>query len=424
MENSNFKILVVDDIPKNLELVSTFLYTEDYTVIQCSSGFKAFEILKQKKIDLILLDVTMPDMDGYQVCERIKLDKKNQDIPVIFLTARSETEDIVKGFEVGGADYLTKPLNPKELLIRVSSHLKAKVQKDLIKKQNEELLNINEKIKTLATQLKVKNKDLLASIHYAKFIQRATLPNETYISQFLPENFIFYKPKDIVSGDFYWIKQVQNQILIAVADCTGHGVPGALLSMLGITYLNEIVLNYPKTSQIKASDILDRLRIRVEETLNLDNQKLTRDGMDIALCVIDVNTKIMQYSGAHNPIYIVRYETGKKELFRYKADRMPVGAHLKEKPFTNHPIQLHDNDLIYMFSDGFSDQLGGAHGNKYFTSHFRELLLDISDKPMQEQKEILFLEHEDWKGYYKQIDDILVLGFKISQTYGDDIELF
>ncbi|MBN2663600.1 MAG: SpoIIE family protein phosphatase, partial [Bacteroidales bacterium] len=307
----------------------------------------------------------------------------------------------------------------------VKTHLFTKAQTDLVKKQNEELLNINIKIKTLAQQLKIKNKDLISSIQYAKFIQRATLPTETYISQFLPENFIFYRPKDIVSGDFYWIKQIQNQILVAVADCTGHGVPGALLSMLGITYLNEIVANYPKSTQIKASEILDKLRDNIKDTLNNDEGKLTRDGLDIALCIIDVNTKILQYSGAHSPIYIIRQtDENTKKLYKFKADKMPVGAHLKEKPFSNHPIQLQTNDIIYMFSDGYSDQFGGAYGNKYFTSNFRKLLLDIADKPLKKQKEILFLEHEDWRGYYKQIDDILVLGFKISQTYGDDIEFF
>ncbi len=426
MEN-DFKILIVDDISKSLEVLKAILSITDYKLYTSKSGQEALHLLQRKNIDLILLDISMPDMDGFEVCRRIKKDPKTEEIPVIFITARTEVDDIVKGFEVGGIDYINKPVNAEELLQRVKTHLKAKLQRDIIIEQNNELKKYNKRINLLAQELKEKNKELISSINYAKFIQRATMPSEQYLSQYLPENFIIYIPRDIVSGDFYWIKQIKEQIIVAAVDCTGHGVPGALLSMLGITYLNEIVANYHSTKEIQANDILNFLRDRIKGTLSQeDSDRPTRDGMDIALGIIDIHSKKMQYAGAHNPLYLIRYieEENKYELHHYKADAMPIASHLRERPFTNNYIQLKANDQIYMFSDGYIDQFGGEYGHKFFAKKFKRLLLKNASKSLQEQKQILLETYEQWKGYFPQIDDILVIGFKISQTYGDDIEFF
>jgi len=427
MINSEYKVLLVDDLPKNLEIIGEILISAEYQVIKCSGGEEALFTLKQKNFDIILLDVSMPDIDGFEVCRRLKLEEKTKEIPVIFITALTEVDSIVKGFEVGGVDYINKPVKAKELLQRVSTHIKNKTQKDLILKQNEDLTEYNKKIKVLAQELKQKNAELLSSIHYAKFIQQATLPSEIYLSQYLPLNFIIYLPRDIVSGDFYWVKQHNNQIMIAAVDCTGHGVPGALLSMLGITYLNEIVANYRISKEIKAGEVLNILRDRIKETLHqYKNDKLTRDGMDIALCIIDLETKMMQYAGAHSPIYLVRYnkEQKKYDLFHYKADSMPVANYFKEFPFTNNLIQLETNDQIYMFSDGYIDQFGGENGFKFYAKNFREIILQNAHLPLVDQKIKLLENLEDWKGYHPQIDDILVVGFKIPETFGEDVEFF
>jgi len=217
----------------------------------------------------------------------------------------------------------------------------------------------------------------------------------------------YFKPRDIVSGDFYWFKQIGNYTVYAAADCTGHGVPGAFMSMLGISFLNEIVT---KTRFDKPSDILDKLRKKVKTSLRQtgkDNE--SKDGMDIALCIIDNEKLILEYAGAYNPAYIIR----KGELHELKATRNPIGIYFKEKPFENHEFQLQKDDIIYTFSDGYVDQFGGENISKFKSKNFISLLLEISDKPMPEQKHILDEIILKWKGKLEQTDDIIVFGVKI-----------
>ncbi len=256
-------------------------------------------------------------------------------------------------------------------------------------------------------KLHLQNKHITDSINYAKKIQTAVLPSEEVLRKILPQHFILFKPLNIVSGDFYWIQKVKENVLIAAVDCTGHGVPGAFMSMLGISFLNEIVQN---GEEIQPNKILEKLRNRVKLTLGQTGKKdESKDGMDIALCVINKKTNILQFSGAYNPLYFIR----KKELSEIKASRNPIGIFMKEKPFANNEIELQKDDILYMFSDGFPDQFGGEKGVKLKPNRFKELLLSISDKPMQEQQQILNKEFENWRGNIEQIDDMLVVGVKI-----------
>jgi len=238
------------------------------------------------------------------------------------------------------------------------------------------------------------------------------MPQEAYVTELLNENFILYKPKEIVSGDFYWLKQVNNYIILAAADCTGHGVPAAFMSMLGITLLNEIVQRREIT---QANQVLNELRKQIKHSLRQTGKKEeSRDGIDIALCVIDSEKNVMQYSGAHNPLFLMSNSNWEPELKEYKADPMPVGVHFSsDKSLSNHEIQLDIGDIFYIFSDGFIDQNGGTHNHKFTSEKFKELLFDIHDHPMYEQKEILEQTLKDWMGEQPQRDDILIIGARL-----------
>ncbi len=400
-------VLIVDDIVDNLNVAANTLIPQNINVIFAQSGENALKTTDKYMPDLILLDIMMPQMDGFEVCQRLKNNEKTKEIPIIFLTAVGEAKYIVKGFKLGAVDYINKPFIAEELISRVASHLKIyKLNKDL---------NLKNKL------LQQKHNEILASIRYAQVIQKAVLPEEQFLSHFLPNSFIINIPRDIVSGDFYWIKQRYNQVFIAVADCTGHGVPGAFMSMLGIAYLNEIVYNFKNENEVNAGEILNTLRNRIKISLHQDKRKdAVSDGMDIALCIIDLENKSLQYAGAYNPLFLIRKnEQSGFELLQYKADRMPIAIHLSEKPFTNNKIDLRTDDMLYLFSDGYLDQIGGEYARKYLIKNFKELLLNNAELKMEEQKKVIKDTFYSWKGDKEQIDDVMIVGFKISESYGD-----
>ena len=211
----------------------------------------------------------------------------------------------------------------------------------------------------------------------AEKIQQAVLPRESYIKKCFRHHFVLYKPKDIVSGDFYWITRKAATIMVAIADCTGHGVPGAFMSMLGISFLNDVLRKNMKIffqGDLKASDMLEQLRKNIKKALKqTGEQTITKDGMDMAFAIVDLDTNKMQFAGAYNPILIIR----NNEIIKIKADRNPIGVYVREKPFTNHEIQLEEKDVIYMYSDGYIDQFGGPSNKKYMAGNFENLLLEI-----------------------------------------------
>ncbi len=280
---------------------------------------------------------------------------------------------------------------------------------DFIMKQGDKIAEQTHKIKIQHKLVQKQNKKIEDSILYAKRIQSAVLPPNRFIQHLLSEHFIFYKPRDIVSGDFYWTKQVDDKIYIAAADCTGHGVPGALMSMLGITFLNEII---NKNIIIHANEILNDLRIHIISSLSQTGSSgESRDGMDIALCIIDHEKHLLEYAGANNPLYLIR----NNKLLETKADKMPIGIHRRAKEsFQNHIIKLQKDDLIYIFSDGFVDQFGGEDGRKYLSANFKKLLIENCSQTLNDQKIILEKTFEEWRGERTQLDDILIIGFKIA----------
>jgi tetratricopeptide (TPR) repeat protein len=288
-----------------------------------------------------------------------------------------------------------------------------------IREANDELQQLNEEISAQKEEIEAQrdsvfnqNEAITESINYAQRIQSAMLPPESYIHELLDDVFILFKPRDIVSGDFYWIKQVNQYSVIAAADCTGHGVPGAFMSMLGMSFLTEIVQRREIT---QANEILDEMRRQIKHALRQHGQPdETKDGIDMALCVINQKTRAIQYAGANSPIYIIQEKNGNPELKEIKADRMPLGYHYsRDRPFTNHEINLETGDAFYLFSDGFIDQKGGKENKKYMSKNFKRLLMNIHEQPMYDQKKTLEKELGDWIGEKSQIDDILVIGVRV-----------
>ena len=277
------------------------------------------------------------------------------------------------------------------------------------KKRDNELLQKQKKeIEYQHDQISRQKQSITDSIHYAKRIQTALLPPDEIVNNLLPEYFILYEPRDIVSGDYYWISQKEEKVILVAADCTGHGVPGAFMSMLGISFLNEIV---NKEIELKSDVILNELRNYVITSLRQTGQTgESKDGMDISLTIIDFAKNELQFSGAYNPLYIIK----NSELNQIKADKMPIGISDKfHIPFSSHLIKLEKGDTFYMFSDGYVDQFGGPKGKNFMSKAFKKLLLEIQNESMSEQEKILNDTLCSWKGNNEQIDDILVVGFTI-----------
>lgn len=288
-------------------------------------------------------------------------------------------------------------------------------QKEEILAQRDEIEVQRDQVTRQKEMIEEQNKNITDSIHYASRIQEALLPPVQLLDELFPKHFVMFKPRDIVSGDFYWASRKGNKSIIVAADCTGHGVPGAFMSMLGISFLNEII---NKFEMLHANQILDELKANVKKSLRQtgkDNE--AKDGMDMALCIIDYDNMLMEYAGAYNSLLMIR----DNEIVKFEADRMPIGIYLKEKEgFTNHIIELKPGDNFYLHSDGYIDQFGGEQGNKLMVKRFRELLLQNHHKTVDEQKKTLeeFMKH--WLSFrgktgesFKQIDDILVIGIQI-----------
>ena len=269
-------------------------------------------------------------------------------------------------------------------------------------------------------ELEEKNQEIMDSIHYAKRIQSAILPPDKVVKEYLVNSFIFYKPKDVVAGDFYWLEHKDNKILFAACDCTGHGVPGAMVSVVCVNGLNRSVREDGLTDPGK---ILDRTREIVIEEFEKSEEEV-KDGMDISLCCLSpfesTSTKLstshqgsiqLKWAGANNPLWIIR--NGTEEIEEIKANKQPIGKYAEPMPFTTHTIDLQQGDSIYIFSDGFADQFGGDRGKKFKTTNFKKLLVSIQGEPMIKQKAVIDEAFEKWRGKIEQIDDVCVIGVKI-----------
>jgi serine phosphatase RsbU (regulator of sigma subunit) len=271
-------------------------------------------------------------------------------------------------------------------------------------KEKEQALDL---VEIQKIELEVKDKNITDSLIYAQRIQEAILPSEAYFRKHFEDSFIFFKPKDIVSGDFYWIGEKSDKVFIVAADCTGHGVPGALLSMIGLEILEKTINgdNIEKPSQI-----LSVLNKGLEKTFSREKNigTIIRDGMDIALCVIDKKKKKLKYAGAFIPLYLIRNNS----LLELKSDKIIIGMNPEGLSYNDQELDLMENDMLYFFSDGYVDQFGGSDNKKFMYRRFRYLLLTIHRFPVNDQKSILDENITTWMGKNVQVDDIMVIGFR------------
>ena len=337
-----------------------------------------------------------------QVIQRTyELSKKNNELGIIIKKVKKQKEKIEKQAE---------EVNLSNILLNEKN--------EEINQQKEELLAQKDEIEIHRDLVLEQKHKMTMGIEYAKKIQKAVFPEQKLFSKYFSDFFIYFKPRDIVSGDFFWIKEIRTEtstsIFIAAADCTGHGVSGAFMSMLGITFLDEII-NHRKI--YFPAQILNTLRKYVKDALNQTNKFVeAREGMDIALCKINTENLNIKYAGANIPLYIFRKQVSNNyKLEITPADRMPIGIYPKSKEFTCKNIQLKTNDRIYLFSDGYKDQFGGEKNNKFCARRFRELLTEISTNNMEIQKQKLNSVFDKWKGINKQIDDVLIIGVELGE---------
>ena len=313
-------------------------------------------------------------------------------------------------------------------------------QRDEIEAQRDEIAAQRDLVTEQKEHIEEQKKEITDSITYAKRIQNAVLPDlslsfgnqlsvtgnqcsveesvdnpstplNTDYRSLITDYFVLFKPKDIVSGDFYWATRIENMLIFTVADCTGHGVPGAFMSMLGVSFLNEIVR---KKEISKAGQVLDYLRNSIVDALKQKGiSGEQKDGMDIVFCVLDLKTNLLQFSGANNSLYIIKKNSNEAPLIEIKADSQPVAIHVNMAKFTTHEIQLEKGDCLYLTTDGFPDQFGGPKNKKFMIKRLKEVFVTISENPMKEQCEVLNSAFEEWRGNYEQIDDVTIMGIKI-----------
>jgi serine phosphatase RsbU (regulator of sigma subunit) len=274
------------------------------------------------------------------------------------------------------------------------------LQKDKIEEQNVDLEKRN-------IEIMAQKADITDSINYAKQIQTALLTDPKIALKYIDDIFILYKPRDIVSGDFYWFSEVNNLLIVVAADCTGHGVPGAFMSMLGMSFLNSIV---NEKNIIDPGTVINNLRNYIINSLHeSEDDSHPKDGMDICICLVDKPNMTVHYSGAYNPLIQITNDG----LVEYKTDRMPVAVFLRDQNFTTKQIKVKKGDLLYLFSDGYHDQFGGPKNTKFMKKNFKDKLLEISIQPMEQQRLVLDTTIEEYKGCNHQTDDIIVIGIRI-----------
>ncbi len=287
-------------------------------------------------------------------------------------------------------------------------------QKIIIQETNEELNMSNEELAAQRDQIELqrenlqhKNEEITASINYAKRIQDAIMPPFDSFKEVFGNSFVLYEPKDIVAGDFFWMENLGSEVFFAAADCTGHGVPGAMVSVVCSNALNKALLE----EGIKETNkLLDRARELVIETLAKSGEEV-KDGMDISICCLNINTNEMQWSGANNPLWILRKDAEEFEII--KGNKQPVGIHPKPEPFVAHQVQLSEGDTIYVFTDGYQDQFGGPTYSKFKAKQLKQLIIDNQNMSMEQQHHVLYKTFKDWMGSEEQIDDVCVIGVRI-----------
>ncbi|MGF1532406.1 MAG: PP2C family protein-serine/threonine phosphatase [Bernardetiaceae bacterium] len=399
-------ILIADDYQSNIAVIESIFEeaNRNYRLLYAYDGARACELALEERPDLIIMDWDMPEMSGLEAVEWIKAREEIEQIPIIMTTAYTSSEHLERAMRSGAMDYVRKPIDTVELLARVSSALKIISSYKQILAQRDEIEEKSRRLNEAFQEIEEKNDKILSSINYARRIQYAMLPQIKSINTALPHSFVYFKPRDIVSGDFYWHEQRNGKTIIAAADCTGHGVPGAFMAMLGTAYMNQIVNVMGITSP---DDVLNSLHLFIHKALNQESGQ-NNDGMDISVCVIDHEERKLSFAGARSPLVYVQ----NKVLYQIKGDRFSIGGNRKFKPYQKHEISFIEPTTFYIYSDGYQDQFSSHLKSKFLAKRFRKLLLKIHKYPMNEQEGILDSILQDWMRDTRQIDDVLVIGFR------------
>lgn len=447
-KGTGYGVLAVDDETVNLQVLVNHLSLNEFRVLKAHNGPEALGIIREQRdeVDIVLLDVMMPRMSGYDVCRRIRQEYSPGELPVIMLTAKNQVDNVIEGLSSGANDYITKPFSSEELLERINVHLQLLNANRELKQANEKLEEYNrtleQKVAERTRDLREKNRLIIESMHFAQRIQNSILPLQEKMASELREHFVLYEPKDIVSGDFYWFEQVGDTIFIAVVDCTGHGVPGALMSMIGCTFLTKIV---QEKGVHEPALILQALHHDLQGLLKTKGvSHIDSAGMDVALCKIEpaknskTCTQSLVFAGAHLPLYVIYFPgpdganqlrgdvpltrvDGDVEpslvnarLMEIQGDRKPIGGlqQEKERMFTQKEIHLQGGEMIYMVTDGLADQ-NNKNDKKYGKRRVKQFLQEISSLPLKIQKEKLHEELSVFMGEEEQRDDITVVGFRM-----------
>jgi len=390
-----YHILVVDDDVFSLNLILSILKNLEhpFQISEAKDGNEAVEIATSLLPDLIIMDWDMPNLSGIDALKAIRKKELTSKIPVIMATAMLSSENLELAFKSGANDYLRKPVDRVELLARMNSAL--------------ELSESYKEIMRQKAEIQEKNRKIINSIDYASRIQTAMLPSMTNIKESLPESFIYYRPKDIVSGDFYWFHKYGDKIFLAAIDCTGHGVPGALMSMMGNAYLNLIVNQPSMTPEL----VLNQLNVFIRQGLQ-QSQNDNFDGMSISLCLIDKQAKTIDFAGAESSIVYFQNDL----MTVVDGDLYSIGGFQREANinYTKHTISIEQPTTIYLFSDGYYDQFGGQKGDKYMRDYFLFLLNQIHNQPVDHQLAMLDQTLTEWMGEKNtQTDDIMIIGVKL-----------
>lgn len=439
VEEAERSLKIASEIASVENVVSAYLaLSETYEKLDIKKAYGYHKLYSQFK-DSLLNEESEKNMNELQT--KYETEKKNTEIILLNKDKEIQSEELKKQriFIYSAILVIALVLSLVLIIFRSNKqkqlanlHLEKKNQEILlskkeIEKKNSELEGANAAITFQKMQIEEKNEEILSSIRYAKRIQQAVLKEEERVTMYLPDHFVLFKPKDIVSGDFYWAKEIGDWWYVAVADCTGHGVPGAFLTMLGMSFLNEITLS---AGRMRPSEILGELRTRIIKELGQTGKAgESKDGMDISLCCINLKTLEMEWAGANNPLYLIsdnefllkkipqEVPFSPKErsfsLFEIKADKQPIGYFPDPKPFRNLEFQLQNGYSVFLFSDGYADQFGGPKGKKFKYSRLENLLLSIHGNPMAVQKDFLITELEKWKGSLEQVDDICLIGIKV-----------
>ncbi|WP_321278918.1 response regulator [Marinifilum fragile] len=405
--NTKKTILSVDDSPINNKLIEAY-FRRDYEVISKESGQQALAWLEGNIPDVILLDIMMPVMDGIEVLERIQANDRLKEIPVIMVTAKTEMESIKATLNLGAQDYVKKPIDFTELQTKVLIAFQINEQKQEISKYKSYY-------------------DIHQGMIHAQRIQRSILPDAEHFRRLYPKSFIINLPKHVVGGDFYWIQQNFNKNSIGVFDCTGHGVPAAMLTVMGQMELHTLSQN---GNEIQAEQIFPLLSRKFSKLLNTSADTYTQyDGMDGIFCSIYPQEQLIEFVGAKRSLVLIRENNSQLivnnedteaklcneqfSLFEIAGDRNSIGKESEFVEFTVNKIKFLPGDRIFLYSDGITDQLGGDQQKRLKRKQFFEKLLEIQTKSINLQKSDIFTWLEKWKSNYEQTDDILVIGIEL-----------